>query len=49
MLFGFIDGCLYVSIRCLALEVFQFDDIGMAHVSENLMERTQEDLCNAQR
>ena len=41
---GFLYGSLNVSVRCLALEVFQFDDVGMAHISENLMKRTQEDV-----
>ena len=37
-----LDRSLHLSLRSLTLEVFQLDDVGMFHVGEYLMERTQE-------
>ena len=39
-----LHGCLHLGLRGLALEVLQFDDVGMLHVGEDLVAGTEEDI-----
>ena len=32
-----LDGSLYLGFLCLALQVFQLDDVGVLHVRENFI------------
>ena len=41
---GLIDGGSHLGLRSLALQVFQFDDIGVLHIREYLVSRTEEDI-----
>ena len=41
---GLLHGSLHLSIRGLALQIFQFDDVRMFHIGEYLAMRTKEDV-----
>ena len=38
------DSLLNLCVRGLALQVFQFDNVGVLHIGKNLIQRTQENV-----
>ena len=41
---GLLHGSFHLCICSLTLQVFQLDDVGVLHVRENFIERSQEDV-----
>ena len=42
--FCLLDGGSHLDVCCLAVEIFQFNDVGVLHVIVYLLARTEEDV-----